>query len=191
MSGQSGAPLLSNDENIIAIHNGGALGTKEFNIGRLLTSETLEEICIWIKHLDGDPIAVYSDQCGHPEGVTQMKRCDCSLDSISLSAYINLVELHLPSNNLMSVSTDSLSYLTYLLLSDNQLSSVDLTNNIQLTYLNVSNNRLRSISLNNPSLAYLYLSNNSLGEIDLSTCKDLSELYISNNKLDEIDLFDN
>lgn len=58
-----------------------------------------------------------------------MQQSEASLESISLSSYINLVELHVPSNKLTAIDTNSIANLTYLLLSDNQLASIDLSKN--------------------------------------------------------------
>lgn len=52
--GQSGCPVIL-DKKIIGIHNGGGKRGENFNIGRLVTCDLVENINKWCKELKGDP----------------------------------------------------------------------------------------------------------------------------------------
>jgi hypothetical protein len=50
LSGQSGAPIICNHE-IVGIHFGGGKSVQFYNLGRLITSDVVENLINWSKEL--------------------------------------------------------------------------------------------------------------------------------------------
>jgi len=108
-------------------------------------------------------------------------------DFTGLEAFINLENLNLQGNSLVSFDFSSLKKLKRLNLSYNQFTQIDLSNNQILDTLIIKNNQLNSLNINSlTNLKYLDASFNNLNSIDLTSSKNLLHLNLNFNQIDKI-----
>jgi len=120
------------------------------------------------------------------------------LNSVNLSANLNLSQVNLHNNHLSSIDVSTNTNLEFLNLEGNYFTSLDVSNNVNLITLNVngihdySGTSLSELDLsNNVNLQNLSCSWTQLGALDLSNQPNLSSLYAHGNGLSEINLISN
>ena len=117
---------------------------------------------------------------------------DNKLNSIDISANVNLKNLDCRGNYLTNLDVQSNTLLIRLLCGDNNLSVLDVSKNLNLKQLNCNSNYLKNIGLAvNVNLQELNCNTNFISTINLGANINIKKLYCSNNKLTAIDLTNN
>lgn len=113
-------------------------------------------------------------------------------DSIDLSLFTDLEELHCMSNNLITLDLSKNIHLKSLFCDDNKIQHLDLSNNPALEFIGCIDNQLTELDLtHNPNLKECYCYSNRLKNIDLSHNPYLTHLLIEHNELTALDLSKN
>lgn len=134
-------------------------------------------------------------------------------DLTGLEHFINLENLELKENSLLSVPLTTLTKLTYLRIDNNGISELDLSNQSDLEFLYCPFNDLTELDLSNnselvilkafendisvlnvnglTSLETLFMNYNNLETIDISTLTSLEQIQLKGNGLTEIDVSNN
>lgn len=56
--GQSGCPVVSNN-NIIGIHVGGGAGMNDYNIGKMIAQEMIDNMRVWRAEMEAESFEVH------------------------------------------------------------------------------------------------------------------------------------
>tara|TARA_R110002096_G_scaffold28336_21_gene86001 strand:+ start:7587 stop:8486 length:900 start_codon:yes stop_codon:yes gene_type:complete len=115
---------------------------------------------------------------------TRLKKLNVSWNNLKEFSIQNesIEVLHISQNLLKSFDTSGAINLTNILLTSNELITVDLSSNTLLETLLISDNRIQNISLeHNRNLTHLYITSNSLTNLNVSNNKELVDLRVDRN----------
>ncbi len=123
------------------------------------------------------------------EYLTSLKLLDLTrnkLTELDVSKNINLEELFVGNNELVTLDLSQNKALKHLELFINEIEEIDVSSNTQLEELYLDKNELSEIDLSkNTALLDFRISSNELTEIDLTQNSMLEKLVLEKNKLPE------
>lgn len=192
-------------------------GTKlqiDWGDGILVETESIPEYDGWTTApVSGIPVGegiikVYGENINYLDCTSRID--NAKITAVDLTNAVDLVELFINTNNLVSLDLSKNVKLEKLVCSNNpitdlnlsantalksldaqnmSLTSIDLSHNVSLTSMNVNGNQIGSIDLSaNTALKSMYALNCGLTAIDLSANTALTYVSLNNNKLTSLDV---
>ncbi len=113
--------------------------------------------------------------------------------AVGIEAFVNLTELNLRQNEIVSIDLSANTKIKTLNLRENKLTgTLDLSAQVEMTNLELNTNEITSLQLPESGLlSILYCNDNSLTNIDLSKQSELKRLFLVRNGIAALDLSHN